>query len=293
RVYCCVLAPDGKLLAFGGQLNYVVLYEVATGRELRRPTGLPGAVSSLAFAPDSRTLATGDWRDGVTHLWEVATGQRFRQLSGHPGRALGMAFSADGSLLVTASADTTALVWDVTGQRLRPRPAKLLAEEWEARWQDLSAADAVRAQDAMTSLVAAAGQTVPLLRERLRPVPPVGAKDLARLIAALDSDRFAEREAAQKELGRLGEVTAAALREALAGSPSLDARRRMEQLLQKQEAAERFPSAERLRELRALQVVERIGNPEARRVLEGLAQGAPGARLTQDARAALGRLAGR
>jgi hypothetical protein len=145
----------------------------------------------------------------------------------------------------------------------------------------------------MTSLVAAAGQTVQRLRERLRPVPPVEARELARLVAALDSDRFAEREAAQKELGRLGDAAAAALRAALAGSPSLETRRRMEHLLEKQEAAGRAPSGERLRELRALQVLERIGNPEARQVLERLTQGAAGARLTQDARGALDRLARR
>jgi hypothetical protein len=47
---------------------------------------------------------------------------------------------------------------------------------------------------------------------------------------------------------------------------------------------------ERLQALRAVEVLERIGTPEARKVLETLATGAPAARLTREAKASLGRL---
>jgi hypothetical protein len=50
------------------------------------------------------------------------------------------------------------------------------------------------------------------------------------------------------------------------------------------------PSPNRLRGLRALQVLEDVGTPEARKVLESLADGAAGAPLTRDAKAALERL---
>jgi hypothetical protein len=42
-----------------------------------------------------------------------------------------------------------------------------------------------------------------------------------------------------------------------------------------------------------VEVLERIGTAEARQVLERLAGGAPGVRLTREARTALGRLAGK
>jgi hypothetical protein len=48
---------------------------------------------------------------------------------------------------------------------------------------------------------------------------------------------------------------------------------------------------EELQRSRALEVLERIGAPEARRLLERLAGGAPGALTTTSARASLGRLA--
>ena len=49
-------------------------------------------------------------------------------------------------------------------------------------------------------------------------------------------------------------------------------------------------SGEPLRQARSVEVLERIGSPEARKILASLANGAPGARLTRDAAAALARL---
>jgi hypothetical protein len=43
------------------------------------------------------------------------------------------------------------------------------------------------------------------------------------------------------------------------------------------------------REVWAVKVLERIGTPEARQLVEELAKGAPTARLTEAAKAALGR----
>ncbi|HTU18889.1 MAG TPA: hypothetical protein VMG10_12590 [Gemmataceae bacterium] len=52
-------------------------------------------------------------------------------------------------------------------------------------------------------------------------------------------------------------------------------------------------SSEPLRDSRALEVLEQLGTPEARGLLRRLADGAPEARLTREARAVLQRLAAR
>jgi len=81
------------------------------------------------------------------------------------------------------------------------------------------------------------------------------------------------------------------MRKTLDGRPALETRRRLEQLIENQVRERWSPSAEWLRIGRALEVLEHIGSPEARQVLQALAEGAPGAMLTREAKAALERLA--
>jgi hypothetical protein len=71
----------------------------------------------------------------------------------------------------------------------------------------------------------------------------------------------------------------------------LEVRRRVEAILAGHSAVIRSP--ERLRRVRAIQVLEQIGSPQARSVLETLATGAAAARDTQEAQASLKRLAQR
>jgi hypothetical protein len=107
---------------------------------------------------------------------------------------------------------------------------------------------------------------------------------MARLLAALDSNRFAEREQAVQELEKLGFGAEPGLRQALATKPSPEVRRRIDRLL------ENLQRAPMLQSLRALEILEHIGTVEAQQILESLAKGAPEARLTQEAKASLDRL---
>ena len=76
------------------------------------------------------------------------------------------------------------------------------------------------------------------------------------------------------------------MRDVLAARPEPEVRERIERLLKELEPA----SENRLREQRAIEVLERIGTTEAQDALRGLAQGARRALLTQVAKASLGRL---
>ena len=129
---------------------------------------------------------------------------------------------------------------------------------------------------------------MPFLKDQLRPVPAADSSHIVRLIGQLDDQRFEVRQNAATELEKLGELASPELRQVLQGKPTPEVRRRAEMLLDLADA--QALSRESLQTLRAVEVLERIANPDARRVLQILGAGAPGATITQEARAALKRL---
>jgi hypothetical protein len=137
-------------------------------------------------------------------------------------------------------------------------------------------------------MIALPARAVTALAAHLQPAAPPDAKRLEKLIADLDSDAFTARDAAMRELAQLGVLAESALRKALAGSPSAEASHRMKQLLDK--LGSTALAGETLRHWRAIETLEHLATPEARQLLEKLATGAPDARLTRDAKAALERL---
>jgi hypothetical protein len=85
----------------------------------------------------------------------------------------------------------------------------------------------------------------------------------------------------------VGDRVAPALERALTASPSLEKRRRIENLLPTSEVV---PSRELLRVIRAIEVLEHIGTAEALQILKILAHGMPEGRVTREAKASLERL---
>jgi WD40 repeat protein len=291
------VSADGRFLAGGGGRDRgnpaaespVILWDAATGRAIRSLPGhstkgiRPGAHCS--FSPDGRWLVTGDMA-GNLRLWEVYTGREVRRFEGHHSTVVAN-FSPDGRLLVAASEDAPCLIWDVTGHSPAGRltaetlsPARL-----EECWAVLHGNDARAAYLALWTLVAASRQSVPFLVGKLRPVEALEPIRLARLVAGLDADVFADREQAEADLAKLGEKVEPVLRKLSKESPSAEVRRRSEGLLARITGA-----PDRLYAGREVAVLEYTATPESRRLLEILAGGLPGAGLTSEAHEALKRL---
>lgn len=204
-----------------------------------------------------------------------------------------MAYSPLGRCVASGSRDTTVLLWDVTGLATQrgPTVAAPGGDCLQKLWDDLASQDASTATRALWLLVAANRQSVPLIRDHFRQAPvSIERAKVARLIAALDSDAFEEREEASRQLALLRELAEPALRQAQKAKPSPEIRARVQQLLDNLEAKRQQLQPEDLQSWRAVAVLEWAATPEARVLLEDLAKRNPDARLRREAKAALGRV---
>jgi hypothetical protein len=231
----------------------------------------------------------GDPEQAAELVLEVASGRLRRKFKGHTDQVASVAFSLDGKVLATGSQDATILLWDMkrpVGNA--PDPGKPAAERLSVLWSQLAEADVARAYDAVLALAAMQGQCVPFLAKRLQPVKPLPAEQIAKLVADLDNDSFGVRKEASAQLAALHDLALPALKKALNGKVSLEARRRLTALADPLDSMKYSPAM--LRELRSVEVLELLASHEARRLLEILASGAAEAILTIEAKASLARL---
>jgi RNA polymerase sigma factor (sigma-70 family) len=279
-VYALAFNSDGSALFSAGAAGGICLWDLSTGRLMRQWKAAPGPIYALALSHDGRSLASADF-DQCARLWEVATGQEVACFRGHRGFVRTLAFSNDDRRLASGSDDTTILVWDATGTARAD--ARLSSDQLQSLWADLLGTDSGRAWRSSWQMALAPREALPFLAERLRPVAPLDAQlqqRVEQLLVDLDQEAFAVRQQAEGELEKLGASIEPALRKALEGKPSLEVRRRIEKVLEKVAGL----TGERLRTIRALAAIEHMHTPEARRLLDALAEGDPRAWLTQEAK---------
>jgi RNA polymerase sigma factor (sigma-70 family) len=303
RCHACAVSPDewtlvtATLTATQGDkeirwgTSTIRFWELASGKERMAiacpQVGWPFSFQKFAFAPDGRTLATAR-PDCTVQVWDAATGAELLRRTGSSSRPTVLAFAPDGQTLAAGNDDSTILLWDTATPKKPCRAPG--AKELERWWSALAGKDAHTAWTAIWNMIEAPQPAVSFLRWRLRPAAALPADAVRRLLAELDSSDFTKRELASKRLAEFDDRVVPVVEGALKNAKSAELRRRLKDLLPTSEVVR---SPEMLRQVRAVEVLERIGTPEARRLLEELASGAPEARLTCEAKAALQRLTSR
>ena len=264
--------------------------DLATGKVSRRVPErmLPASMDCAVRSADRKRLA---WVNGnVITAWDLERNQMAGSWATPQAAVTALAFSPDDGLLASAGSDGTVLIWDLPTMLARkpvaPLSAEVRAKQLEATWAELADADAGKAYQAMWQMARHKADAVAFLKPRLEAVPPIEPAQLARWVAELDDEDFDTRARAANELAKRDDAIPYMLK-ALRNQPSLECRRRLEQLL---DQLDKQPSPEFLRAYRAVELLEQIGTPEAIEILDRLAQGAPQARLTVAAAAARTRL---
>lgn len=286
---CAAFSADSRLLAFAVEgvapaRPRLFCLEIATEQIRYSFPQFHASVEALAFSPDGRHLLVAVEPDHTVHVLEMHTGAEVGRLAGHGGRVQRLVFSPHGDRLVTASADTTALVWDVRFLTQEKKPVDRLTNgELQKHWQALTLSGGPEVHEAIARLSQHPEEVVPFLRAQIKLGTAPDAKLLAGKIKELDDDRFVVREAASLFLGEWLDVAAPQLKELMALSPSPEVLARARRLL-----ANYRPRPElSWREFRAIEVLEKMAEAAARNFVKQLAEEMPPSPRTREAQAAL------
>lgn len=107
-------SPDGSKLAVAVQSDTFQLFDLNTGRLLRRLVGHTGTVDFVAFHPDGRRLASAA-HDCDVRFWDPATGRCMITLRGHRHTGqMAFAFSRNGARLMSQDVMHRTRIWDAT-----------------------------------------------------------------------------------------------------------------------------------------------------------------------------------
>lgn len=108
--------PGGAMAAIAMR-NSILMWNLSTGRCVKKLEEHRNKVSSCIFSKNGKSLATSSF-DHTVRLWEPVTGQSIHCFEGHTDIVTTVMFSPDDTLLVSASRDKTLRIWNISNGRL-------------------------------------------------------------------------------------------------------------------------------------------------------------------------------
>lgn len=117
--YCAAFTPDGARALAGGEGGSICVWDVESGKIVKRFKGHTGTVYGIAVSPDGRRVLSGG-RDMTARLWDIETGEEIFRLPSHNSWVRSVAISPDGRYGLTGSFDRYMRLWDLeTGRKLQ------------------------------------------------------------------------------------------------------------------------------------------------------------------------------
>ncbi len=153
-------SPDSKRIASASMDNTVLIYDVASQKNLVIYRGHTAAVTAVAWSPDGKYIASAG-ADKTIQIWDAANGKRMLTLSGHTGTVMAVAWSSDNRRVVSGSEDGTVRIWDVVHSEAiltyRGHTGAVMAVAWSPKGSYIASAGedtTVRVWDANTGKTA-------------------------------------------------------------------------------------------------------------------------------------------
>jgi WD40 repeat protein len=293
---------DGRWVATVGLDNRLSVIEVLTGRVWRSLPAGKTHPSSVGFVPNRLSIISGGI-DKTLRLWDLSLGQQqvgWTTAYGIKSELLDvlkyelakLSFAGDGQHLVTAMGRQRAMVWHLGPlySWLDDRRGSVTGHPKDIAklWFELGAVDPQTAGPALFNLVAMGSDAVTHIQEHLSPASRTEDEIINSLIIQLDDAQFAVREAATRRLSGFGPAIVPRLEAVLSKETSVEVIFRLKSIINSSHAQQ--VRSDRLRALRAVQVLEYVGSDGALTHLQALSSGESEAELTNAAAAARKRL---
>jgi WD40 repeat protein len=193
-------AEGSKLLSYGGRRpgpQRVEAWDLRTAKVLAFGRVMSHAPEGAAFSRTGRLFAQVS--EGSIEVYETASNTLVREIKAKGVFPHCVAFMPDSRRLITGNDDSTLLMWGLHHPRAG-KASRTLAQ----LWQQLASLEGGPAYEALWEMTVAGDDAVAFLQDRLRPVQPVDAKRLKRLLAGLDDDSFSVRQDLEQELAPNG-----------------------------------------------------------------------------------------
>lgn len=246
-----------------------------------------GHIGGACFSPDCRSIGVkaSVESNAVIRLIETSTLKERMRFDGRTTELHSLAFHTTRKVLAT-NAGRSILLWDISAARL-PKPSNITLA-----WEQLLADDAAIGYAGIQWLVDHPAEAIPLLKQKLQPVPVIEERQIDQWLADLDAERAALRETASEKLSLYVEQARMKLELNLANAKSKEVTARLQTILAA-DPTYSLLTGERLRQARAMEALEWMANDAAKVLLKELAKGAKAATLTIDAVHSLQRLGNR
>ncbi len=108
--------PDGKWLVSAGDDKSILVWEVETGKFVRRLEGSTEWVMALVVSPDGKQLAAGGF-DRVIRIWDIASGTKVKEIPANNQIVLALAWSQNAQWIASGGQDKKIRLWDVASAK--------------------------------------------------------------------------------------------------------------------------------------------------------------------------------